>query len=821
MYIEVVLPLALPKTYTYAVPPELEDAVQTGVRAEVQFGRSKLYAALIVRVVDTPPDYKTKPITAILDAEPIVSVTQLQFWQWMANYYCCYLGEVMNAALPSGLRLGSETRVVLAETYQKKLLENPESIPALNDDEFMVAEALSVQNELTIENIKDILDKKTVHGIIQGLIQKEIIVLKEELQLKYKPKEITMLRWREPYRSDPETINSVLDKIPKNAELQTKVVLTMVTMGRNGAEVLQKEVLDKTGAQPAVIQTLAKKGYFEVFKKTISRTATGSDDDLALAAPMAPQQIKAFDSISAHFQTKNVVLLHGITGSGKTRVYTELIQQTIAEGKQVLYLLPEIALTAQIIERLQLFFGSNIATYHSKLNNNERVDMWKDVLGGKPIVLSARSGLFLPFRNLGLIIVDEEHDPSYKQFDPSPRYNARDASVFLASLYKAKVLLGTATPSIESYFNAKMGKYGLVELNQRFGKAILPEIRLVDLKNAIKQKKINGSFSETLIEELKITLERKEQAILFQNRRGYAPAMQCTTCGWTQDCVQCDVALTYHLHFNALRCHYCGYQSKLPKDCPACGNSKFTTKGFGTEKVEEELQILLPDAKIARMDVDTVRGKYAHAQLIEQFENKEIDILVGTQMVTKGLDFESVRLVGVLSADQLLHFPDFRASERAFQLITQVAGRAGRSEVRGTVLVQALDSEHPVIGEVLTQKYTAHYERELAERWKFFYPPYFRLIHLELRHKDRATVQEAAKWIANILKETLGNAVLGPAEPGIAWLRGLYLMQIMIKLERSATNLVEAKTLVLNSIQELGRTKGYTTVQAVVNVDPY
>ncbi|MEY4928222.1 MAG: hypothetical protein RI894_2660, partial [Bacteroidota bacterium] len=477
MYIEVVLPLAVPKTYTYAVPSELEDAVQTGVRAEVQFGRSKLYAALIVRIVDTPPDYKTKPITAILDAEPIVSSTQLQFWQWMATYYCCYLGEVMNAALPSGLRLGSETRVILAEAYQKKLLENPASIPGLSDDEFMVAEALSVQNELTIENIKDILDKKTVHGIIQGLIQKEVIVLKEELQLKYKPKEITMVQWREPYRSDPETIGSVLDKIPKNAEMQTKVILTMISLGRNGAEVLQKDICEKTGAQPIVIQTLAKKGYFDIFKKVVSRTTTHDDDDLVLAAPMAPQQVTCYTEITGLFTQKNVVLLHGVTGSGKTRVYTELIQKTIAEGKQVLYLLPEIALTAQIIDRLQKFFGSEIATYHSKLNNNERVDMWKDVLAGKPIILSARSGLFLPFRNLGLIIVDEEHDPSYKQFDPSPRYNARDAAIFLASLYKAKVLLGTATPSIESYFNAKSGKYGLTELNQRFGKAVLPEIR--------------------------------------------------------------------------------------------------------------------------------------------------------------------------------------------------------------------------------------------------------------------------------------------------------------------------------------------------------
>jgi primosomal protein N' (replication factor Y) (superfamily II helicase) len=819
LYAELILPLAVPNTYTYSLPPDIADSVQAGMRVEVQFGKNKLYAALVLRTHNVPPAYRTKDIIAVLDAAPILGAHQLAFWQWVSSYYCCHLGEVMNAALPSGLRLGSETRILLAQAYKERneLLDTLH----LSDDEFLLCEALTVQNELSIEDIRSIVQRKQVHNLIQLLIKKEIIFIKEELQYKYKPKELTLVRFAEPYFSDINAATAAFDAIPKNAERQIELLLAMIQLSRTKAEITQKELCDIAHATPETVKAMAKKQIFEIYKKEVSRIG-GYEDDLLLASTLSDLQKITIADIKTQFETQNIVLLHGVTGSGKTRVYTELIQETIDKGQQVLYLLPEIALTAQIIHRLQKVFGDKIAVYHSKLNNNERVDMWKDTLVGKPVVLSARSGLFLPFSNLGLIIIDEEHDPSYKQHDPAPRYNARDAALYLAHLQGAKVLLGTATPSLETYYNTQHKRYGLVTMMQRFSGVALPELTVVDIKNAQKHRKMHGSFSDALLEEIKAALQRKEQIILFQNRRGYAPSMQCTTCGWTAECVQCDVALTYHLQQSGLRCHYCGYQTKPPETCTACGANTLSTKGLGTEKVEEELQILLPDARIARMDLDTVRGKHALSQLIQRFEEQEIDILVGTQMVTKGLDFENVRLVGVLSADQLLHFPDFRAAERAFQMLTQVSGRAGRAEKRGIVLIQALDADHPVLTEVIKGEYSPHYLREAEERHKFSYPPFVRLIGIEFRHKDKNIVQLAADWFYQALTLTITDKrlILGPTEPGIARVRSYYLMDILLKLRRDAQFSV-IKAAILHYSAQLHQQKGYSQVQIVVNVDPY
>ena len=812
-FVNVILPLAIPQIYTYAVPDEWAAEVQEGVRVEVQFGKNRLYAALVQTVHQQPPNYSTKSILSVLDNAPIINEKQLRFWHWIAQYYCCTIGEVMNAALPSGLRLGSETKVVLSEHFK-------EDYSALTDDEYLIAEALAVQNELSIDDLQQIIGRKSVHSLIQALLKKEVILLKEELLPKYKPKIVQLVRFTAVYRQDFDTITGVLDKLPKNAEKQMELILALVQLSRTEEEVTKTALLEMSKATAAVIQALEKKNIIEVYEKEITRTKQYGLD-VVDAGELSEGQRKAILDLKTEFQDKNVVLLHGVTGSGKTRVYTELMQEMLARGKQVLYLLPEIALTTQLIYRLQKTFGNDIAVYHSKLNHNERVDMWKDTLAGKGIILSARSGLFLPFKNLGLVIVDEEHDPSYKQQDPAPRYNARDTSIYLASLFGGKVLLGTATPSLESFYNTKGNKYGLVTMNERFGGVQLPQMVVVDIKTEAKEKRMKGSFSDYLLKELKEAIERGEQAILFQNRRGYAPVHQCQICAWTMDCISCDVSLTYHKYGNVMRCHYCGYHTTPPKECPACGSHLVSHKGFGTEKIEEELQDLLPDARIARMDLDTVKTKHAHSRLIQEIEDGQIDILIGTQMVTKGLDFEKVRVVGILSADSLLHFPDFRAGERAFQLMMQVAGRAGRREEQGKVIVQASHIAHPVLQEILSNDFEAHFQRECMERYKFNYPPFYRLVRISIKHKDLGIVHQVADVYASELRKVLDKSVLGPTEPGVSRIRSYYILDILLKLDRQTTHLAEVKQLLHTISGMIWAGKGWSTVQIAIDVDPY
>ncbi len=821
MYIDVILPLAVPRTYSYSVPRECVEAVQLGVRVEVQFGRNRLYAAIVLRVRDSAPDYATKDIVSVLDTTPIIGEPQLKLWQWVADYYCCYLGEVMNAALPSGLRLGSETRILVSETY-KNILDEPATLAALelSDNEYMVVEALAIQGELGIDEITAIVQQKSIQNLIQSLLKKEIIVLKEELQYKYKPKTAPFVQLCTPYSENIGLLVQFLDSLPKIAVVRQRIVLAMIQLHRQNPEFSQKSLCELADCAPAALQGLEKKGIIQITQKVVSRTASYTND-LAPTTPLSTDQIRAIAEIKTAFTAKNTVLLHGVTGSGKTRVYTELIQETIAAGKQVLYLLPEIALTAQLTFRLQKHFGNDIMVYHSRLSGNERVELWREVRNGKPIVLAARSGLFLPYRDLGLIIIDEEHDPSYKQTEPAPRYNARDAAIYLSHIFGAKTLLGTATPSLETYFNVLHKKYGYVRLTQRFGGSQMPEIQLENLQLAHRKKEMKGSFSEVLLQELRTTIADKGQAILFQNRRGYAPSMQCNTCGYAVPCVHCDVSLTYHQYSHSLRCHYCGYQTKPPVSCVACGSATLHPKGFGTEKIEEELQILLPEARIARMDLDTVRGKFALSRLIEQFEEGEIDVLVGTQMVTKGLDFDNVRVVGILSADQLLHYPDFRASERAFQLITQVAGRAGRKLQKGKVVLQALNTDSAVLHEIMTDDATAHYTRELTERHQHHYPPYVRLINIELKHKERNVVAAAADFYAARLRAPLGKQLLGPTEPSIARVRNYFLMQIMIKIDPKIQNLAVIKQLITAAVTALQQQKGFSSVRVNIDVDPY
>ncbi|MCB9301455.1 MAG: primosomal protein N' [Lewinellaceae bacterium] len=812
-YVSVILPLALPKPYTYAVPEALVPEVRFGKRVEVQFGQSKLYTALVIEVHARPPEgYKPKPVLAVVDEEPIINPVQLQLWQWIADYYLCTLGEVMHAALPANLKLASETLITLSPLFD-------EDYAGLDDKEYLIAEALSIQHEISIGDVRDILQQKTVYPLIRRMLEKRIVYLKEDLKEKYSPKTVASVRLQEPYLSKPELLEEAFELCSRSTR-QVEALMAYVQLSRKLEFVRRQDIYQAANVDATVLNALAKKEIFELYDREVSRL-DGYEEETVDADHLSEQQLQAISETKDQFKNKNVLLLHGVTGSGKTRIYIELIQEAINRGEQVLYLLPEIALTTQIISRLEKVFGNQIAVYHSRLNNNERVELWNSVLKGKPVVLGARSALFLPFRKLGLIVVDEEHDSSYKQYEPNPRYNARDAAIYLAQLHGAKTLLGTATPSLESYFNAKSKKYGLVAMSERFGGLEMPQIVVADAKQELKERKLQSHFTTALLDELKATLERGEQAILFQNRRGYAPTYRCTTCDWHSECIHCDVSLTYHKFHNNLKCHYCGYTTKLPDACPACGSKTLTLKGFGTEKIEDELKIYLPNAKIGRMDLDTVRGKNAHAKIINDFEEGRIDILVGTQMVTKGLDFERVGVVGVLSADQLLQFPDFRAGERAFQLMLQVSGRAGRKHRQGKVVIQAFNTTHPVIGEVLSHDYPRFFTREMMERQQFKYPPYYRLIRITLRHKTPKVLNDAGLLFEKALKSRLGEWAMGPAVPYVSRVRGYYLLDFMIKTERDARKIRYAKETVLAAIEALYAASGFSGVRVGVDVDPY
>jgi primosomal protein N' (replication factor Y) (superfamily II helicase) len=813
-YADIILPLALPnRTYTYAIPDDLVGQIRVGVRVEVPLGPAKLYSGLVERIHDQAPNYRTKPIVAILDEVEVVTPQQLQLWDWMAEYYCATLGEVMAAALPGHLKLTSETKLLRNPDYDEDLAE----LPA---EEYLIAEAVSLQPEITIDDARKILGKKTVLPVIQRLMRRGVLYLREDLKEKYQPRRVLAVRLAEPYRSEPDRLREAFALL-ENHERQAEVLMAWVQLSRSRPFVPKRELLRTAGASESPLQSLVKKNIVEIYDREVSRLGDYGQE-LAGIAQLSVQQRAALGAVNQHFNQKNnVVLLHGVTGSGKTQVYIELIREALLQGGQVLYLLPEIALTTQIVGRLQRVFGGDVLAYHSKISYQQRVEIWQAAASGQAVILAARSGLFLPFKNLQLVIVDEEHDPSFKQYDPAPRYHARDTAIFLAKLYGAKTLLGTATPSIETYHNAQSGKYGLVEMTERYGGLQLPDIETVDLREQLKTKQLHGIFSQKLLDALAAALANGEQAILFQNRRGHSPILQCNTCNWTQMCRNCDVSLTYHKHLHRLRCHYCNFAAQVPDTCPACGSGKLVMLGFGTEKIEDELKIFLPDARIGRMDLDTASSKTQLTTLLNDFEERELDILVGTQMVTKGLDFDNVALVGVLGADQLVRFPDFRSGERAFQLMTQVAGRAGRKNKRGKVLIQAYATDHPVVQDVLRGDYPAFLQRELAERQAFRYPPFARLIQVQLQHKDEKIAAAAASYFAATLRAKLGpDRVLGPVQPHVPRIRNLYGQNILLKLEKNPGILHEAKQLIRHTTQITLGKPGWTQVRIAVDVDP-
>ncbi|HBS52744.1 MAG TPA: primosomal protein N' [Flavobacterium sp.] len=814
-FVEVILPLSLAKTFTYRVSEAEFHFVKNGMRVVVPFGKSKMYTALIIgKHQNEPALYEAKEIDQILDENPIVTQIQITHWEWIASYYMCAIGDVYRGAMPSALLLESETIV-----SQKQSVIIEENI--LSDEEYLVYQALQQQSSLRIQDITSILNKKNVFPVIQKLIDKNVLVLQEEVQELYKPKLVRYVRLRSKYHSD-SGLSDLLDVL-KGAAKQREIVLNYFQLNAKESQPISvKQLIEVANSSSSIVKVLIEKEIFEEYFIQEDRiNFQGNAQEAALELSKAQQQ--ACDQIASHFETKEVCLLHGLTSSGKTEIYIKLIEEQLASGKQVLYLLPEIALTTQLVGRLRTYFGDKVGVYHSKYSNNERVELWKQVLEQSPkaqIVIGARSALFLPFSNLSLIVVDEEHEQTFKQVDPAPRYHARDAAIVLANAHQAKVLLGSATPSIESYFNAQSAKYGLVEITERYGNVQLPEIELVDLKDSYFRKKMTGHFSEALTEAITTALSLGEQVILFQNRRGYSPIMECLTCGNVPHCQQCDVSLTYHQHKNQLRCHYCGYAMAKPTQCHSCSSIDLATKGFGTEQIEQELITIFPDAKIGRMDQDTTRGKFGFEKIIDSFKNQEIQILVGTQMLAKGLDFNNVSLVGIMNADTMLYHPDFRAFERSFQMMTQVAGRSGRSEKRGKVVIQTYNPNHNTIQQVTNNDYIGMYKEQLYDRQIYRYPPYFRLIKLTLKHRDFDKLKEGAMWLYQVMSQNLGLPVLGPEEPSISRIRNEYIRTILIKIPQT-TPIGSTKKTIQKMLTSFEAVPQYRAIKVAINVDYY
>lgn len=815
-FIDVVLPIPLERNFTYSITEAESEFLKIGMRVAVPFGKSKIYTALVLNIHQNAPEaYEAKEIHQILDQKPIVNEFQMKLWQWMSNYYMCTLGDILRAALPSAFLLESETNIVLNKDEEINDSD-------LKDDEFLVFEALQHQSSLKVQDVSNILDKKNVLPVIKRLIEKNTINIEEELYEKYKPKLIRYIKLSDAY-TDEDSLSELMETLSR-APKQRQIVLSFFMLKSTSDKPIKvSELLEKSEASSTQIKALIDKEILVEYYLKTDRVSFGNDEIID-SKNLNSDQENTLDNIIESFKNQNVTLLHGVTSSGKTEIYVKLIEAILKQGKQVLYLVPEIALTSQLVSRLSAYFGNQISVYHSRYSLNERVEVWNHVLNNSDkakVVLGARSSVFLPFSNLGLIIVDEEHEQSYKQFDPAPRYHARDTAIVLANLFKAKTLLGSATPSIESYYNAvKEKKYGFAELNTRYNDVLMPEIELVDVKDKQKRKRMQGHFSDRLIEEMTEALDNDYQIILFQNRRGFSPIIECNTCGHSPQCSNCDVSLTYHQYKNQLRCHYCGYAVAMPKNCAACGSSELDNKGFGTEQIEEEVKALFPKAKVARMDLDTTRGKYSYERIITSFEQHEVDVLVGTQMVTKGLDFRNVKLVGIMNADSLLNFPDFRAHERSFQLMQQVSGRAGRTDIRGKVLIQTYNSYHKILQQVSTNDYLGMFYEQLDERYNYKYPPIYRLIKVTLRHRDYNKVNDGAEWLAKSLRQVFKQYVLGPEFPPISRIRNQYHKNILIKIPQNQS-LSKTKEAILKIKNSFLSIKDFRPIKVILNVDNY
>ncbi len=820
LFAEILLPVPIPRLFTYRVPAKLNDHIKTGQRAIVQFGDRKILTGLVINIHHDPPrDYEAKYILEILDEFPVVTEVQMKFFQWMADYYLCTMGEVMNAALPAGLKLSSESMVQLHPAFN-----SDESDHAFSEKELMLLKRLQ-HGTLTYTAIAKFLGVKYIYSILKSLTGKNAIVLFEEVKEKFKPKTEKRIRLTPAFNNEDalQQLFTTLAQKPKQEAvllkfLQEVPVLHDATKNKTG--ITKKELLTEDISETSV-NTLIRKNILEEFEIVVPRFGFDLNAE-SVPLLLSEEQEQAQAAIFRNFETHNITLLHGITGSGKTEIYINLIRKALESHAQVLYLLPEIALTTQIVQRLKKVFGASMGVYHSKFSDNERVEVWNGVLNDNfRFIVGVRSSVFLPFDNLGLIIVDEEHDASYKQQEPAPRYNARDAALVMAQLHHAKVVLGSATPSVETFYHAEQNKYGLVNLHKRFGDAHLPKIVLADMREERKRKTIKGEFSGLLLKNIEDTLSKNEQVIIFQNRRGYSPMVHCEDCGWVPKCVNCAVSLTYHQYKHSLVCHYCGYRDELPSRCPVCTSARITTVGYGTEKLEEELKLYFPEARVQRMDLDTTRSKTGYETIIEQFEKGETNILVGTQMVTKGLDFNNVNLVGIFNADRMMHFPDFRSYERAFQLIVQVSGRAGRRDKQGKVVIQTSNPEHVILTHIINNGYAEFYRNEIKDRYQHSYPPFSRLIELTVKHADKKTTRDAAIAIADTLRKDLKNVkILGPGEPMVSKIRNQFLMSILIKIPRGKADLVQTKQIIQHNIERLQKEKSFRTVRVIADVDP-
>ncbi len=841
LFAEILLPLPIPGTYTYRIPFELNQKARVGQRAVVQFGATKIMSGLIISITNKVPDCTSiKYLLDILDDDPVVNENQLKLWRWISSYYLCYLGDVMQVALPSALKLSSESKIMLSEDFQLDTM-------TLSDNEYLIVEALQVQPQLTITEVSKIIGYKKIMPLIKTMIEKKIVVMQEELQQKYKAKYERYVRLANTYRSE-DAMRELMDTLSKRAYKQLELLMAFFVLGGSADnDILVSELLKKANATSNVLSALVAKEVFEAYEKRVSRLKEYEALTDVSTINLTEKQQEAFDNIHKGFEEEKPVLLHGVTASGKTEIYIKLIQEAIDEGKQVLYLLPEIALTEQIINRLKKYFGDRVGVYHSRYDNNERVEIWQQVMNfgsqqstdngqqlltsevQKPkakslsskyqIIIGSRSAVFLPFSDLGLIIVDEEHDSSFKQIDPAPRYSARDLAVVMSKMFHARLLLGSATPSFESYYNARQDKYHLVALLERYGGVEMPEIIVNDLRVETRRKTLQANFGSALIEAMNKTLEEKNQVILFQNRRGFSLRIECDHCNYIPQCINCDVSLIYHKNQNILKCHYCGYTTSVPTECPSCRSTDLKMHGFGTERIEDDLKVVFPDANSARLDLDTTRTKNSYQHILEQFQNKETNILVGTQMVTKGLDFDSVKVVGILNADNMLTFPDFRAYERSFQLMEQVSGRAGRKGDKGKVIIQTYQPQHPVILNVMTHDYVKFYEEQMPIRRQFNYPPYSRLVMVRLKDVDEQKLNKAANELAKIFCQVFRDNLLGPEYPVVSRVKNQYIKQMLIKINKDL-NSTKVKEFINKTIEDFKHNNDFKSVKIQIDVDP-
>ena len=838
LFAEILLPLPIPGTYTYRVPFELNQKAKVGQRAVVQFGKTKIMSGLIISLTEEVPDCTSiKYLLDILDDDPVVNENQLKLWQWIASYYLCYLGDVMQVALPSALKLSSESKIMLSDEF---VLDSM----ALSDNEFLIVEALQIQPQLTITEVSKIIGYKKIMPLVKTMIEKKIIVMQEELQQKYKAKYERYVRLTNTYRNE-DAMRELMDTLSKRAYKQLELLMAFFVLGGSADnDVIASDLLKKANATSSILATLVDKGVFESYQKRVSRLKEYKALTDVSTINLTEKQQEAYDEIHKGFEEEKPVLLHGVTASGKTEIYIKLIQEAIDEGKQVLYLLPEIALTEQIINRLKKYFGDRVGVYHSRYDNNERVEIWQQVMNFRSqqstvngqqilgdsatrrlgdskyqIIIGSRSAVFLPFTDLGLIIVDEEHDSSFKQIDPAPRYSARDLAVLMSKMFHARLLMGSATPSFESYYNARQNKYHLVTITERYGGVEMPEIIVDDLRVETRRKTMQANFGKTLVDAMNKTLEEKNQVILFQNRRGFSLRIECEHCNYIPQCINCDVSLIYHKNQNILKCHYCGYTTSVPTECPSCRSTDLKMHGFGTERIEDDLKVVFPEANSSRLDLDTTRTKNSYQYILEQFQNKETNILVGTQMVTKGLDFDSVKVVGILNADNMLTFPDFRAYERSFQLMEQVSGRAGRKGDKGKVIIQTYQPQHPVILNVITHDYVRFYEEQMPIRRQFNYPPYSRLVMIRLKDVDSQKLNKAADELAKIFRQVFKENLLGPEYPVVSRVMNQYIKQMLIKINKDL-NSAKVKEFINKTIEDFKHNNDFKSVKIQIDVDP-